>query len=49
MVFHAFAHDTWYYGALTADLLNNYDNLIEICNGSPDDYNDDVISPWLAG
>lgn len=45
----AFAHDTWYYGALTADLLNNYDNLIEICNGSPDDYNDDVIGPWLAG
>lgn len=44
----AFAHDTWYYGPLTADLLNNYDNLIEICNGSPNDYNDDVVEAWLT-
>jgi hypothetical protein len=44
-----FAHDTWVYGPLSADLLNNYDNLIEICNGGPDDYNDDVVRAWLAG
>ena len=43
-----FAHDTWAYGPLTSDLLNNYDNLIEICNGAPDDYNDSIVRPWLA-
>ena len=44
-----FAHDNWFYGPLTADLLNNYDNLIEICNGAPDDYNDDVVRAWIEG
>jgi hypothetical protein len=43
-----FEHDTWAYGPLTLDLLNNYDNLIEICNGAPQDYNDDAVRPWLA-
>ena len=43
-----FAHDTWIYGPLTANLLNNYDNLIEICNGSPNDYNDAVVRAWLT-
>jgi hypothetical protein len=43
-----FEHDTWSYGALPAGLLDNYDNLIEICNGAPDAYNDDVVRPWLA-
>ena len=43
-----FAHDTWAYGPLTSELLNYYDNLIEICNGAPDNYNDSIVRPWLA-
>lgn len=46
----SFDHDTWFYGALpTTGLLDNYDNVFEICNGAPADYNDDAIKPWLAG
>ena len=44
----SFDHDVWAYGPLTTDLLNNYDNLIEICNAAPADYNDAVVRPWLA-
>jgi hypothetical protein len=45
---HYFPHDTWIYGPLTSELLNQYDNLIEICNGAPEDYNDSIVRPWLA-
>jgi hypothetical protein len=40
-------HDSWSYGALTADLVNNYTNIIEICTNGPLDINNDVIKAWL--
>ncbi len=43
-----FAHDVWAYGPLSAELVNYYTNIIEICTPSPNDYNDEVIKPWLA-
>lgn len=42
-----FEHDTWAYGLLPASIMDNYDNVIEICNGAPSDYQDDIIRPWL--
>jgi hypothetical protein len=42
-----FEHDTWAYGPLTTDIVNNYTYIIEICAGAPADYNDLVIGPWL--
>jgi hypothetical protein len=43
-----FEHDTWAYGPLTTELVNNYDNIFEICNGAPNDYNDSIVRIWLA-
>ena len=48
--FFPFDHDSWAYGPLPADAANSYKNIIEITNsdGGPADYNNDVISTWLA-
>jgi len=43
-----FNHDVWAYGPLSTELVNNYTNIVEICTPQPNDYNDDVIRPWLA-
>ncbi|MFA4923997.1 MAG: T9SS type A sorting domain-containing protein [Ignavibacteriaceae bacterium] len=43
------AHDVWAYGPLTLELVNNYQNIIEICTTGPANYNDDVIREWLNG
>ena len=43
-----FQHDTWSYGKLTPELLNYYDNVIEICGIMPYDINNDTISTWLG-
>ncbi len=42
-------HDSWAYGALTEELVNNYRNIIEITTNGPSDINSDVIKAWLAG
>ncbi len=42
-------YDAWSYGALSAELVNNYTNIFEICTNGPVAYNRDVISAWLAG
>jgi len=44
-----FDHDTWNYGALTAGLLANYNNVIEIWNENYGVYNDDVVRAWIEG
>ncbi|GAB4291618.1 MAG: hypothetical protein Kow0098_11020 [Ignavibacteriaceae bacterium] len=43
-----FEHDEWAYGAIPDGLLDNYTNVIEICNGEPAAYTDDQVGPWLA-
>lgn len=48
-VFFSFKHDTWAYGAVSADLLNNYDNVIEITQSSVKDNNNAVVKAWLDG
>ncbi|MCJ7554835.1 MAG: hypothetical protein MUO34_13245, partial [Ignavibacteriaceae bacterium] len=45
--FFLFEHDKWAYGALTAELVDLYDNIIEICTNGPADINSDVIRAWL--
>jgi hypothetical protein len=45
----SFEHDSWNYGAATTDLLNNYDNVIEIWNENYGVYNDDVVKAWIGG
>ncbi|MCF6270164.1 MAG: T9SS type A sorting domain-containing protein [Melioribacteraceae bacterium] len=42
-------HDVWAFGALTEELVNNYDNIIEITTFGPASINNDVIRAWLAG
>ncbi|RJP67961.1 MAG: T9SS C-terminal target domain-containing protein [Ignavibacteriales bacterium] len=42
-----FDHDVWAYGPLSAELVNHYKNIVEICTPQPNDYNDDVILTWL--
>lgn len=42
-----FPHDSWSYGPLTAELVNNYTNILEITTTGPLVYNDDVIRTWL--
>jgi hypothetical protein len=44
-----FPRDRWAYGPLTADLVNNYTNIIEICTNGPNDINNSVIRTWLEG
>jgi len=45
-----FPHDSWAYGEATADLLNLYDNIIEITanNSGPAYIYNDIIAAWLA-
>ena len=42
-----FPHDVWAYGPLTAELLNYYTNVLEICTNGPNDINSDAIRAWL--
>lgn len=45
-------HDEWFYGAITEELVNNYDNIIEITNsddtGNDILFNDKVIRQWIS-
>ncbi len=43
-----FPHDTWSYGALQEEIVEFYDNIFEFCTTGPKDYNDSVITNWLA-
>jgi hypothetical protein len=43
----SFDHDVWSYGALSADLLNYYTNVIEIATTGRNTIDDDVILAWL--
>ena len=43
-----FIFDKWAFGALTEELVNNYQHIFEICTGGPNDYNREVIGAWLA-
>ncbi len=42
-------HDVWSYGKLTAELVENYRNIIEITTRGPNEINNDVIKTWLEG
>lgn len=44
-----FDHDTWVYGPLSAELVNDYTNIIEICSDGPNDINNNAIRTWLEG
>jgi hypothetical protein len=44
-----FAHDEWAYGLVPSAVMDNYTDVIEICNGAPAVYNESVIRPWLEG
>jgi hypothetical protein len=44
----AFDRDRWSYGDLTPELVNNYQNIIEIATNGPNSDNSQVISGWLA-
>jgi len=48
---YKFKKDVWAYGPLSAQLVNNYDNILEFaCSPSgPKVYNNDVIKTWLEG
>ncbi|MFA6981347.1 MAG: hypothetical protein WC209_18620, partial [Ignavibacteriaceae bacterium] len=46
---YQFPHDVWGYGPLEKILVDNYDNIFEICVAGPADYNEIVIKEWLAG
>ncbi|MDP3149477.1 MAG: T9SS type A sorting domain-containing protein [Ignavibacteria bacterium] len=46
---YQFPHDVWGYGPLEKGLVDNYDNIFEICVAGPADYNETVIKEWLAG
>ncbi|GMR24824.1 MAG: hypothetical protein BMS9Abin39_0092 [Ignavibacteria bacterium] len=43
----AFEHDSWSYGALSAVVLDNYTNVIEITTEGPSVINSDAIRAWL--
>ena len=43
-----FKFDQWYYGALSAELLNNYKHIFEICTNGPLDDNDEAVKTWLT-
>jgi len=42
-----FDHDRWAYGEMSAVVVNNYTNVIEIATNGPGDINNDVIRAWL--
>ncbi len=43
----SFEHDRWAYGALSAVVVDNYTNIIEITTSGPANINNDVIRAWL--
>jgi len=43
-----FSHDTWSYGALQEEVVEFYDNIFEFSTNGPIEYNDSVITKWLA-
>ncbi len=45
---YPFLMDVWAYGPLTADLVDNYTNIIEITTAGPTAINSSVIGTWLA-
>jgi hypothetical protein len=45
---YPFAKDVWSYGPLTAELVNYYNNIIEITTLGPIAINSDIIADWLA-
>lgn len=49
---YSWSHDTWAYGPLTTELVNNYTNIFEISSsenaGESIKYNDEVIRKWLS-
>jgi hypothetical protein len=49
--FYKFKKDVWAYGPLSAQLVNSYDNVLEIAGSpnGPKTYNNDVIKTWLEG
>jgi hypothetical protein len=44
---YPFDHDTWCYGSLTEELVNYYDNILEIATTGPTVLNSAVIRTWL--
>jgi len=44
-----FPHDTWAYGPVESELLDNYTNVFEIWNADQGDYNKDIIRAWIEG
>jgi hypothetical protein len=46
---YPFKHDIWAYGPLSAELVNNYTNILEFATPEPNDDNADVIGAWLSG
>lgn len=42
-------YDRWAYGQLTAELLGNYTNVLEIATKGPADDNQPAIAEWIAG
>jgi len=43
-----FPKDSWAYGPLTKEMVDNYNNIFEITTSGPKDINNDVIKEWLA-
>jgi len=43
-----FKYDSWAYGPLTKELVDNYNYIIENCTSGPRDYNKEVIANWFA-
>lgn len=43
-----FKSDVWSFGPLTAELLNNYTNVIEIATSGPNDINSDEVKTWIG-
>jgi|GEM_PF-1082681 len=46
--YNGWTYDSWAYGALTKELVDNYKNIFEICTTGPSDYNREVITEWLS-
>ncbi|MBU0474707.1 MAG: T9SS type A sorting domain-containing protein [Bacteroidetes bacterium] len=46
--YNGWTYDAWAYGELTKELVDNYQNIFEICTGGPGDYNREVITEWLS-
>jgi len=44
----SFDHDVWSYGALTAELLNNYTNVFEIATTGRNTIDNEAIRTWLS-